>query len=207
MFGQPLRFDSQGLVGECNKTWPPNSGNNVGMEGLASVAGDGAKLGRGRGSGIAPLFAWAVGTLAHSRGKACGLMLSWLGIVATPSPAHPLSLQECLEGGDFITHAAQARDNGMTKATFNDKLLGDIYLIQAFPRELRWFVQDPEDAEFLLAEATTVFDRPRAPEAHRTDFLSRCFNRKLGTDGSTSPIAGDDAPAGEPDESGAVPEP
>ena len=177
------------------------------MEGLASVAGYGARPGRGRGSGTATLFAQAVWKLAHSRGKACGLLLAWLGVVATPSPAHPLSLQECLEGGDFITHAAQARDNGMTKDTFNDKLLGDIYLIQAFPRELRWFVQDPEDAEFLLAEATTVFERPRAPEAHRSDFLSRCFNRKLGTDGSTSPIAGDDTPAGQPDESRPVPEP
>ena len=96
-------------------------------------------------------------------------------------------MQECFEGGDFIAHAAQARDNGITKTAFNDKLLGDIYLIQAFPRELRWFVQDPDDAEFLFAEATIVFDSPRAPEAHRSDFLSRCFDRKLGA-GPPNPV-------------------
>ena len=135
----------------------------------------------------------------------CGLILGSLAFAAPSSDAHPLSLQECFEGGDFIAHAAQARDNGMTKDTFSDKLLADIYLIQAFPRELRWFVQDPEDAEFLLAEATTVFDHPRAPEAHRTDFLSRCFDRKLGADGSEAPIGRDEGPASQPKGSGSVP--
>jgi hypothetical protein len=130
---------------------------------------------------------------------ACGLMLGSLALVAVLSTAHPLSVQECFEGGDFIAHAAEARDNGMTKAAFNDKLLADIYMIQAFPRELRWFVQDPEDAEFLLAEATLVFDRPQVPEAHRSDFLSRCFDRKLGTGGST-PIGRGDAPGLQPPE-------
>jgi hypothetical protein len=115
--------------------------------------------------------------------------------------AHPLSLQECFEGGDFIAHAAEARDNGMTKAAFKDKLLADIYLIQAFPPDLRWFVQDPEDGEFLLAEATTVFDRPQTPEAHRSGFLSRCFDRKLGASPSipTEPRAGSRLEPSEPD--------
>ena len=133
-----------------------------------------------------------------------GVLVGWIALAWTASPAHPLSLQECLEGGDFIAHAAEARDNGMTRAAFCDKLLADIYLIQAFPRELRWFVQDPDDGEFLLDEATRVFDRPERPETHRTQFLARCFDRKLGTDGS-APIGSDAGPAGDPGESDSAP--
>ena len=129
----------------------------------------------------------------HSCRTACGLLLGWLAIAAAPAQAHALSLQECFEGGDFIAHAAQARDNGMTKTAFNDKLLADIYLIQAFPRALRWFVQDPEDAEFLVAEATLVFDQPQMPESQRTDFLSRCFDKKLET-GDAASVQPDEAP-------------
>ena len=112
-------------------------------------------------------------------------MRAWLAVlllglatsVATRAAAHPLSLQECFEGGDFIAHAAQSRDNGMTKAAFLDNLVADIHLIHAFPPELRWFVADPEDAEFLYSEASRVFDAPQKPEAHRAQFLSRCFDR------------------------------
>ena len=96
--------------------------------------------------------------------------------------AHALSLQECFEGGDFIANAAMARDNGIGKQEFIDRLVGDIRLIQAFPPELRWFVADPEDAEFLHAESTRVFERPRGPEAHRAQFLSRCFERMARLD-------------------------
>jgi hypothetical protein len=108
----------------------------------------------------------------------CGLIFAWFVVEAAPAGAHPLSLQECFEGGDFIAHAAQARDNGVTKAAFYDKLLADIGLIQAFPRELRWFVVDSEDADFLQAEAALVFDRPQTAESHRAGFLSRCFDRQ-----------------------------
>jgi hypothetical protein len=93
-----------------------------------------------------------------------------------PAGGHARTLEECLEGGDFIAHAAQARDNGMTKAEFLGRLVDDIRLIQAFPPQLRWFVVDPEDAEFLHGEATKVFDTPLKPEAHRAQFLSRCFD-------------------------------
>src|SRR5262245_22595982 len=103
-------------------------------------------------------------------GSLC-LIVAWFAAVPAPSDAHALSLQECFEGGDFIAHAAQARDNGMPKSAFIDRLSADVHVIQAFPRELRWFVLDPEDAEFLEAEAALVFDRPRTPEAHRADFL------------------------------------
>jgi hypothetical protein len=101
-----------------------------------------------------------------------------LFVLASPAvTAHVLSLEECLEGGDFIAHAAQARDNGSTRTEFLDRLVADILLIQAFPPQLRWFVSDPEDAEFLHAEAARVFDAPLYPEAHRAQFLSHCFER------------------------------
>ena len=108
------------------------------------------------------------------------LAASSLGLglaVAPPAAAHAMSLQECFEGGDFIAHAAQARDMGMTRTAFLDRLVADVHLIQAFPPELRWFVADPGDAEFLHVEAAVVFDAPQPPEAHRVQFLAHCFDR------------------------------
>ena len=99
-----------------------------------------------------------------------------------PLAAHPLSLQECFEGGDFIANAAMSRDNGIAKDEFVDRLLGDISVIQAFPPQLRWFVVDPEDAKFLHTETISVFDRPRRPESHRAQFLTRCFDRMARLD-------------------------
>jgi len=116
----------------------------------------------------------------HRAGKRrIGLALLVLATLAGASQAagHALSPQECLEGGDFIAHAAQSRDNGMARATFLDNLVADIRLIQAFPAELRWFVVDPEDAVFLHGEASKVFDAPQLPEVHRAQFLSLCFDR------------------------------
>jgi hypothetical protein len=105
-----------------------------------------------------------------------GLLGLTLGVGSNVA-AHALSMQECFEGGDFIAHAAQARDNGATRTAFLDTLTADISLIRAFPAELRWFVADVDDAEFLSAEASEVFDNPQVPEAHRAQFLSRCFAR------------------------------
>jgi hypothetical protein len=113
------------------------------------------------------------------------LTLSWLGLAscfAPPAAAHALSMQECFEGGDFIANAAFARENGMTQAAFVDRLVADIRVIQAFPPELRWFVADPEDAEFLHAETVRVFERPQRLEAHRAQFLSNCFDRMARLD-------------------------
>jgi hypothetical protein len=92
-----------------------------------------------------------------------------------PAGGHERTLQECLEGGDFIANAAFSRDNGIAREAFLGRLVDDIRLIQAFPPQLRWFVVDPEDAEFLHAEASKVFDTPLRPEVHRAQFLSRCF--------------------------------
>jgi hypothetical protein len=156
------------------------------MEGRFGAAGRPAGRGRRRLLRASQNLAPSRDARSYLRAVACEVFAGWLAAFAIPSIAHPLTLQECFEGGDFIAHAAQARDNGMSKAAFNDKLLADINLIKTFPRELRWFVQDPDDAEFLLAEATTVFDRPRPPEAHRRDFLSRCFDRDLEA-GPSSP--------------------
>ena len=82
--------------------------------------------------------------------------------VGSPAAGHAPNLQECLEAGDFIANAAHARDNGITKVAFLERLVGDIRLIQAFPPQLRWFVVDPDDAEFLHAESSAVFDAPQA---------------------------------------------
>ena len=168
------------------------SSDNVGMEEFGSATCVGLP-------GASRSHASRSDTFARSRARVCGLLLGWLTAVAPPLNAHSLSLQECFEGGDFIAHAAEARDNGITKAAFNDKLVADIFLIQAFPRELRWFVQDPEDAEFLLGETTMVFETPQVPETHRAEFLSRCFDRKLGT-GDSPPIERSETPGLQPTE-------
>jgi hypothetical protein len=86
-------------------------------------------------------------------------------------------LQECFEGGDFIAHAAQARNKGMTRAAFLDRLVADVHLIQAFPPELRWFVQDQDDEELLTSAARLVFDSPREPQSHQSEFLAACSAR------------------------------
>ncbi|MGH8679076.1 MAG: hypothetical protein ACREUQ_12070 [Burkholderiales bacterium] len=48
-------------------------------------------------------------------------------------------------------------------------------LIQAFPRELRWFVQDERDEALLSAAAARVFDAPMQPEQHEAEFISDCI--------------------------------
>jgi len=91
--------------------------------------------------------------------------------------AHELTLDECLEGSDFIMHAAMSRENGMTREAFLDRMESDIHLIQAFPPELRWFVQDQDDAELLTSAARLVFDSPREPQSHQSEFLAACTAR------------------------------
>ena len=96
-------------------------------------------------------------------------------VVALPAWSHDYSLDECLEGGDFIRNAALSRDNGISGMEFLDRMRSDIVLIQAFPPELRWFVQDAEDETLLLTHAALVFDEPRAPESHQSSFLEACL--------------------------------
>ncbi len=97
--------------------------------------------------------------------------------IAVPASAHDLSVQECLEGGDFILHAAQARDAGYTRYRFLNQVVSDLISIQAYPPELRWFVQDQDDEALLVSAAEQVFDEPVEPDLHRDSFLQTCFTR------------------------------
>jgi len=99
--------------------------------------------------------------------------------LAAAAPAHGAgaSVAECLEGSDFIANAARARDNGLARASFLERLDADFMAIRAFPPALRWFAHDADDERFLRGAAQDVFDRPQSPEMHRTDFLRACFAR------------------------------
>ena len=97
--------------------------------------------------------------------------------LALPAGAHELSFNECVEGSEFIMHAAMSRDYGLSKEEFLSRLHGDLLAIRAFPPELRWFVQDEEDEGLLVAHSERVFDEPRAPQMHRSEFLEVCFAR------------------------------
>ncbi|MFO1323893.1 MAG: hypothetical protein U1F15_07490 [Burkholderiales bacterium] len=110
--------------------------------------------------------------------------IGWRCIVATSAlvgsmsvGASALTVGECFEGSDFITNAARARENGMTRAAFLERMEEDLMLIQAYPPQLRWFAKDEDDERFLLEAARDVFDAPDAPEGHRARFLSACFAR------------------------------
>lgn len=111
----------------------------------------------------------------------------WAVLLSCPlySAAHEFSIQECVEASDFIKNTARARDHGVDESAFLNKIREDIEVIQAFPAHLRWFVQDEEDAAFLLAGATVVFQKPRAPHVHQSEFFVSCLS-KAKTDGRFS---------------------
>ncbi len=100
-----------------------------------------------------------------------------MGGLSCAAAAHDLTLAECTEGGDFIMHAAMSRENGMTREAFLERMESDIRLIQAFPPQLRWFVQDEDDEQLLTWAARLVFDSPREPESHQSEFLAACTAR------------------------------
>ncbi len=100
-----------------------------------------------------------------------------LAAVSTFASASALTVEECFEGSDFIANAARARDNGIPRATFLERMEGDFLLIKAYPPELRWFAKDEADEQFLLRWARDVFDAPVEPERHRARFLSACLDR------------------------------
>ena len=97
------------------------------------------------------------------------------------STAHDLTLAECIEGSDFIKHAAMSRENGMTRENFLGRMESDIKVTRQFPPQLRWFVQDRDDEELLTRAARQVFDTPREPERHQSDFLAACTARVAST--------------------------
>jgi hypothetical protein len=86
------------------------------------------------------------------------------------------TLDECFEAGDFIANAARARDAGMSADAFLGRMRQDYEVIQSFPKDLRWFVRDPDDEQFLLAEARSVFERPMSPDVHRMALLQDCVD-------------------------------
>jgi hypothetical protein len=98
--------------------------------------------------------------------------------------AHSLTLDECTEGGEFIRNAALARDNGVTREFFVNKLAEDLVMIQSYPPPLRWFVQDPSDEKFLSDAVFKVFDEPVKAEQHEATFVGACL-MTVGADGTT----------------------
>jgi hypothetical protein len=74
---------------------------------------------------------------ATTMGPCCG---GWLALgcalaalASLPARATTSTLEECVEGADFIGHAAYSRDNGMAREAFLDRLEGDFVTIRAFP--------------------------------------------------------------------------
>ncbi len=98
-------------------------------------------------------------------------------LCAGPVLAHKPSLQECREAGEFIRNAALARDAGMTREAFLDKLTGDLMAIRGHPPAMRWFAQDDDDEAFLVAAVEKVFDAPVQSTEHESDMLRRCLAR------------------------------
>ena len=97
--------------------------------------------------------------------------------------AHALTLAECNEGGEFIRNAALARDNGVTREFFVNKLAEDLIMIQSFPPQLRWFVQDSGDEKLLREAVFKVFDEPTKAEQHEASFVSACMQTAGAVDG------------------------
>jgi hypothetical protein len=108
------------------------------------------------------------------------VLLVALSLFPMPGSARRTGGNECVEAGDFIKNAALARDGGVSEADFIGRIRDDIELIQAFPPQLRWFVQDDDDAAFLLGAATDVFQKPRDASEHQRDFVKTCLLRGGG---------------------------
>lgn len=110
------------------------------------------------------------------RNRALASTLIFLGSTwGFQAHAHPLTLSECNEGGEFIRNAALARDNGITREFFLNKLSEDLALIQSYPPAMRWFVQDAGDEKFLSEAVFKVFDEPVKAEQHEASFVSACL--------------------------------
>jgi hypothetical protein len=122
----------------------------------------------------------------------CTIALFTLGSsCAIPAFAHELTLAECREGGEFIRHAALARDNGITRAFFLGKLEEDLMLIRAFPPQLRWFAQDASDEKLLTEAVVQVFDAPVKPEQHEAVFIINCKEAAASIEEDQSDKSGD----------------
>ena len=105
--------------------------------------------------------------------------LIWLfvvgNLVAIQAMAHSLTKDECREGGEFIRNAALARDNGITREFFVNKLAEDLMMIRSYPPSMRWFVQDAGDEKFLSDAVFKVFDEPVKAAQHEASFVGACL--------------------------------
>lgn len=97
-------------------------------------------------------------------------------VAAASAHASRKTLEECVEGSDFIANAARSRDNGMTREAFLERLDGDLLAIRAFPPALRWFARDEDDEQMLRRAARDVFDRPQPPARHAGALLAACLD-------------------------------
>src|SRR5215217_2085774 len=106
-------------------------------------------------------------------------VVAFAAAIACARVAHPSvpSVDECLEGSDFIANAARARDNGVPRERFLERLDADLYTIRAFPPALRWFARDGDDEAFLRNATVDVFSQALSPDEHRAEFLRACFTR------------------------------
>ena len=102
------------------------------------------------------------------------LALALAGAAAASTP----TASDCAEGAEFIGNAARARDTGIRRDAFIDRMEADFVAIRGVPNELRWFAHDAADETFLLDAAREVFDRPAPPAAHAAAFLRACTNRR-----------------------------
>ncbi|MSQ58268.1 MAG: hypothetical protein EXR36_01065 [Betaproteobacteria bacterium] len=121
------------------------------------------------------------------------ILTASLGLVLFKAHAHPPAFEECLEASEFILHAAMSRDNGMTRQDFMGRVEADLRAIQGFPPEYRWFAQDEDDERFLVHHSANVFDDPRTPQIHQSDFLNACVGRMSSESTELVPVP---APAG-----------
>jgi hypothetical protein len=112
-------------------------------------------------------------------GARARLVVACIALCSVAAQAGGSLPDECIEGSEFIANAARARDNGVGRETFLDRLEADLIAIRAFPPALRWFARDRDDEQFLFDAAARVFDRPRAPEQHHADFLAGCLDRAV----------------------------
>ncbi len=101
----------------------------------------------------------------------------YCAIYAMPSVSGRPTMEECLEGSDFIRNAALSRDAGIAADAFLDRMREDFLVIHAFPSALRWFVHDDGDEMFLTGETALVFEQPSDPNDHRSHFLRVCVDR------------------------------
>jgi hypothetical protein len=121
-------------------------------------------------------------TMNRSLASAIGLF-ALSNVWAIQVTAHSLTLAECNEGGEFIRNAALARDNGATRDFFVNKLAEDLIMIQSFPPQLRWFVQDSGDERLLSEAVFKVFDEPMKAEEHEASFINACMQTADFEDG------------------------